>query len=410
MASRRSFAEGALAQGLPSAANFAAALWLVGRGGLAEFGLYSFLFTLSMLVVAVQRPLVSLPMGVFARSRTVDHYADFFTFHLVALVAGAAVAALVGAALHAPVAAFVAHTAAQQCREFVKSWLFSTHERGRAMRVELAATAAFLAAMAAFDAAGALTASSVLFAGAAGAATFAVPWVSGRRDLESRRRRRFRWRRYRGIWRHAKWSVAGAFANEVATRSYTYIVAAFGAFELLGLINFVRQLYAPIQLLGSAWSQISLPVQREHYLAGRAGAACRLRARAQVGFVVATLGWGAVLGLGSPLMHGWKAELDSPLLPALLMLWCLYYLVDGQVTLYVVEFHLRRRFRYLFGTGLACAVAMLALAVPIVRWADPTWLVGATAVLNLALLAAYASELSRLDASVSRISPATGVA
>lgn len=413
MASPRSFVDGALAQGLPSLANFAAALWLVGRGGLAEFGVYSFLFTLSALVSAVQRPLVSLPMSVFAaRSRTVDHYADFFTFHAVALVVGGLVATLAGLALDAPVAAFAAYVVAQQCREFVKSYLFSTHDRRRAMWTELVAAAAFVGTMGAFDVAGRLDAAGVLWAGAAGAATFFVPWARCRADLERRRRRRFRWRRYPGIWRFAKWSVAGALANEVGTRSYNYIVAASGAFELLGLINFVRQLYSPVQLLSSAWSQISLPVQREHYLAARHAAARRLRVTAQAGFAVVTLGWAAALALGMPLLHRWKPELDSPLMPALLVSWCLYYLVDGQLVLHVVEFHLRKRFRYLFTTGFACAVAMLAVAAPIVVWSDPEWLVAATVVLNVALLAAYVRELARLDATGDPVSPAdtrTGV-
>ena len=392
----RSVLEGGLAQGLPSLLNFIVALWLISRGSLEEFGVYSFLFAVSALISGVQRPLVSLPMSVFAtRSHVADHYADFFTFHLVALAAGLLVAALVGVALHAPEVAFVLYAVSQQCREFVKTYLFSVQERRAAMHVEVIASVVFLALMGSFHLAGDVSVSSALLVGAGSASTFVWPWLRIRRRLERQRRRRFRWKRYLYIWRFAKWSVAGALANEVTTRSYNYLVAWFAGFELLGLINFVRQLYAPVQLLSNAWSQISLPVQREHYVSERPEAARRMHMLASAGFVAVTLGWTAALYLATPLMQRWKSDLDTPLLPVLLALWCVYYLIDCQLILYLVEFHLRRRFRFLFNTGFACAVATLAISVPVVLWLPETWLVGVASMLNAALLLVYFTTLRR---------------
>ncbi len=77
---QRSFVAGALAQGLPSLTNFLAAMWLIKQTSFASFGFYSLLFAISAFITGLQRPLVSLPMSVFAtRRHLADHYADFFT-------------------------------------------------------------------------------------------------------------------------------------------------------------------------------------------------------------------------------------------------------------------------------------------------------------------------------------------
>ena len=50
-------------------------------------------------------------------------------------------------------------------------------------------------------------------------------------------------------------------------------------------------------------------------------------------------------------MQSWKSDLSTPLLPVLLALWCIYYLVDSQIILYSIGFHLRRQFYYLLKSG-----------------------------------------------------------
>ena len=394
MNKQRSFVAGALAQGLPSLSNFLAAMWLVKQTSFESFGFYSLLFAISGLITALQRPLVSLPMSVFATRRyPADHYADFYTFHLVTLVLGAIVSLSIALLLQAPVLAFVAYVLTQQFREFVKTYLFSVHNRGAAMRYELVASLIFMSMIVVFQLYFQVDVATTLLSAAAGAAVFIVPWIRCRTALLARRRRRFRWKRYLYIWRDVRWSVAGALANEATTRSYNYIVALLGGFELLGLINFVRQLYAPIQLTSNAWSQISLPVQREHYVQNRAASARQLRLRARVGFLVITLIWSLTLYLAIPMMQSWKSELSTPLLPILLALWCIYYIVDSQIILYSIEFHLRRQFHYLFKTGAVCAVLMLLLSVPVMLWLSEPWLVGVAALLNAGLLAVYFGKL-----------------
>lgn len=394
MKHQRSFVAGALAQGLPSLTNFLAAMWLVKQTGFVSFGFYSLLFAVSALITGLQRPLVSLPMSVFAtRRHVVDHYADFYTFHLVTLFLGAVVSLTVAVVLRAPMLAFVAYVLTQQLREFVKTYQFSVHDRSAAMRYELLASAIFLSMLTMFQLNHQVDVATTLLSGAAGSVVFLWPWVRTRAALQAKRRRRFRWKRYLYIWRDVRWSVAGALANEATTRSYNYIVAILGGFELLGLINFVRQLYAPIQLASNAWSQISLPVQREHYVQNRAASARKLRLTARFGFLVITLVWSLALYLAIPLMQSWKGELSTPLLPVLLALWCVYYLVDSQIILYSIEFHLRRQFLYLFKTGAVCAVLMLLLSVPVVLWLSEPWLVAVAALLNAGLLAVYFGKL-----------------
>lgn len=397
---QRSYVAGALAQGLPSITNFLAAMWLIKQTSFQSFGFYSLLFAISTLITALQRPLVSLPMTVFATRRHVaDHYADFFTFHLVTLVLGAIVSLSIAVVLNAPIPAFVAYVLTQQLREFVKTYQFSVQDRSAAMRYELVASVVFIAMLSAFQLNHRVDVATTLLSGAAGALVFLLPWIRSRAVLVAERRRRFRWRRYLYIWRDVRWSVAGALANEATTRSYNYIVAILGGFELLGMINFVRQLYAPIQLTSNAWSQISLPVQREHYVQNRAASARLLRLRARFGFLIITLSWALLLYLAIPLMQSWKSELNTPLLPVLLALWCVYYLVDSQIILYSVEFHLRRQFQYLFKTGAVCAVLMLLLSVPVMLWLSEPWLVAVAALLNAGLLVVYSGKLVNEEAA-----------
>ncbi|ASJ70992.1 hypothetical protein [Granulosicoccus antarcticus] len=399
MNQHRSFVAGALAQGLPSLTNFMAAMWLIKQTSFISFGFYSLLFAISGLIVALQRPLVSLPMSVFATRRHVaDHYADFYTFHLVTLVLGVVVSLIIAFIMKAPTLAFVAYVFTQQLREFVKTYQFSVHDRSAAMRYELAASLIFFSVFAWFQLYHRVDVASTLLSSAAGAAVFLLPWIRSRAALQKKRRRRFRWKRYLYIWRDVRWSVAGALANEATTRSYNYIVAILGGFELLGLINFVRQLYAPIQLISNAWSQISLPVQREHYVHNRAASARKLRLMARLGFLIITLGWSLALYLAMPLMQSWKSELDTPLLPVLLVLWCAYYIVDSQVILYSVEFHLRRQFHYLFKTGAICAVLTLLLSIPVVLWLSEPWLVAVSTLLNAGLLVIYFANLVHEEA------------
>ncbi len=309
------------------------------------------------------------------------------------LILGAVVSVLIAVILKAPILAFVPYVLTQQVREFVKTYQFSVHDRSAAMRCELAASLIFLFMITMFQFYHRVDVATTLISGAAGAAVFLLPWVRSRAALQAKRRRRFRWKRYLYIWRDVRWSVAGALANEATTRSYNYIVAILGGFELLGLINFVRQLYAPIQLTSNAWSQISLPVQREHYVQNRAASARKLRLIARLGFLVITLAWSLILYLAIPLMQSWKSELNTPLLPVLLALWCAYYLVDSQIILYSIEFHLRRQFLYLFKTGAVCAVLTLLFSVPVMLWLSEPWLVAVAALLNTGLLAFYFGKL-----------------
>lgn len=402
----RSFIDGALAQGLPSAMNFIAAIWLVWQGSVAEFGTYSLLFAVSGLISAVQRPLVSLPMNVFAaRSHTADHYADFFRFHRVSLLVGSLAAVAFAAAISAPVLAFGFFALAQLFREFVKSYLYCVHARREAMLAEVIASVVFLAVMSGAHISGRMSVSAVLLATALGAMVFAVIWLRIRRDVESRRRRRFRWKRYRFIWRYARWSVAGVATNEVTTRSYNYIVAVFAGYELLGLINFIRQTFSPIQLLSASWSQICLPVMREYYAARATARTLQVRRYAQIGFLAVTIAWALVLAVGLPWLQKLQPDLNSPLVPLLLVLWCLYFLLDGQIMLYRVELTVQKAFRYLFVTELVCAVAVVLLSLPTVYWLSEVWLVALTCVLNFGLLVVYALRFRQTPSAASAASP-----
>ena len=177
--------------------------------------------------------------------------------------------------------------------------------------------------------------------------------------------------------------------NELTTRSYNYIVAVFAGYEVLGLINFIRQTFSPIQLLSSSWSQISLPVMREYYAARQLAQTQRVRGWAQLGFLVVKIGWALVLYLGLPWLQRLQPELQSVLVPLLLVLWCAYFLIDGQMMLYRVELTVQRAFRYLFMSELACAICVVVLSLPTVYWVSEVWLVALTCVLNCALLAVY---------------------
>ncbi len=390
-AKARSFLEGALAQGLPSAMNFIAAIWLVWQGSVAEFGTYSLLFAVAGLIAAVQRPLVSLPMNVFAtRSHTADHYADFFHFHGISVVVGTLAALAFAAAIGAPVLAFGFFACSQLFREFVKSYLFCTHARREAMQAEAIASLAFLLAMGVAHVSGRISVSSVLVSSAIGATVFAALWLQIRDDVENRRRRRFRWKRYRFIWRYSRWSVAGVGTNEITTRSYNYIVAIFAGYELLGLINFIRQTFSPIQLLSSSWSQICLPVMREYYVAKAQPRILKVRRYAQLGFAGVTATWALALYIGFPWLQQLQPDLNSPLVPLLLLLWCLYFLIDGQIMLYRVELTVQKAFRYLFATELVCAACVVVLSLPTVYLLSEEWLVALTCALNLGLLVVYA--------------------
>jgi O-antigen/teichoic acid export membrane protein len=283
----------------------------------------------------------------------------------------------------------------QQGREFIKTYLFSVQQRQLAMWVELTASLLFLAFMVFLHLNAGIGVAGVLLAGAIGASSYFYLWIKIKRELDQQRRRRFRLMRYRVIWRQAKWSLAGAVANEVTTRSYNYLIAWFGGFELLGLINFIRQLFSPIQLLSNAWSQISLPVQRDHYVANRIQDAQRLRAMAQTGFAAVTVAWALILYISAPYLQEMKSELHSPLVPLLLLLWCIYYLIDCQLVLFRIEFHVKKLFRYLFEVEFISAIIIIALSVPMVRWLPETWLVGLAATVNGCVLLSYIRKFRR---------------
>ncbi len=92
-------------------------------------------------------------------------------------------------------------------------------------------------------------------------------------------------------------------------------------------------------------------MRRKHYVQKRAASARQIRLSVRLGFLIIALAWSLMLNLANPLMQSWKSDLSTPLLPVLLALWCIYYLVDSQIILYSIGFHLRRQFYYLLKSG-----------------------------------------------------------
>jgi O-antigen/teichoic acid export membrane protein len=383
-----------LSQGLPSLLTFVSALWLLWQTSLAEFGLYSLLFAITRLIIAVQAPLITMPMNVLAKQRfSIDHYADFFNFHTVALGAGL-VSSLLIATLFFPDdlqarSAFMLFVLAQLTREFIKSYFFSTHNVESALKLESYTAAVFLLALIIGHFTFPASLKTVLFAGAIAGLVPALYWALSHHYLNQHRRRRFKWKRYLFVWKISKWSLAGAISNEIVARSYNYLVALFGGYELLGIINFSRQLFAPLQLLSNSWMQIGIPLMREHYSNSNVSGILGLRKSSQLVLAACSAAWTATIWLALPWISAIVPDGDLSLMGQLTILWGFYYLVEFQLIIYRIEIQVLLWFRWLFLTELVIAALTIVFTPLVLKLGEPSQLIALGFLLNLFLWTVY---------------------
>jgi O-antigen/teichoic acid export membrane protein len=290
-------------QGLTALLSLFVALWLIRRGGPEEFGAYVFWASASFVVSTFAASLTSVHLhklrpAPLAGRRNVERAllaANILLAGLAAILT-LGVLPLLGAPLGLWGAALL--VPGTLIGIYARTLATSRARLEPALGISLVVALAVVGGLGAGAALGvATTANQVLVLtglaqGGAGA------WVLAR--LSAGMRPDWAGRRWRALLRRSVWPLAGGMANEVATRLYVFLVAAWAGTAAMSALAAAQTLLRPATLVAGAWGGAARSaLARLRHAEDHAGFA-RLVALGAIGPALVTLLLGAGLALFWP--------------------------------------------------------------------------------------------------------------
>ncbi|MBT9292235.1 hypothetical protein [Prosthecodimorpha staleyi] len=396
---RRAMVYSILDQAVLSAFNLGLSLLLVATVAPAEFGRFSYVLAILLILGSVHNALVATPIGVSLPGQGTATRADVLSVLLgadhrlrVALMPVAAILLAFAGTDAAYLGPALALCFFSLWRETQRGVAFALSEAGRALVIDLVAVS--VSALAAGLLWRMMPPVPALLSGmaAGSAAAVAVAHATGPFGRLGFRRERAAdvgfgadsrsggWRRYGRFWHEARWSLLGAVTTEAQFRGYVFAVQALRGAETLGAIQAGRALMGPLPLLASAWSRVARPEMTRALVERRDADALRTVILGTGGVLFLSLGYLAALALAWPWIEPRLFGGRYPGIGVLTAAWGLTTLIGTGHICLGTYLQAARCFRPLafvsVGGAAASAVALagLATAVPTV------YAVGAVAV------------------------------
>ncbi|TWG49333.1 lipopolysaccharide biosynthesis protein [Aminobacter sp. J44] len=194
--------------------------------------------------------------------------------------------------------------------------------------------------------------------------------------------------RYRQTFPGAGWSLLNSATNEAQTRAHVLVIQLVRGADQVGLIEAGRILWAPLQLMGSAWQRVAQPRIAGLVEAGDLATA-RWLTLAGIGLMVAATAFcgGAIAALW-PLIERHLFAKFSDIGPLVAGWGFVSLLVLSNWSL-VVFLNATRRFRLIAMVGIAAATATTGLLAALAFDVDLVIALVAMAVVQLAMLTAF---------------------
>lgn len=194
--------------------------------------------------------------------------------------------------------------------------------------------------------------------------------------------------RYRQTFPGAGWSLLNSATNEAQTRAHVLVIQLVRGADQVGLIEAGRILWAPLQLMGSAWQRVAQPRIAGLVEAGDLATA-RWLTLAGIGLMVAATAFcgGAIAALW-PLIERHLFAKFSDIGPLVAGWGFVSLLVLSNWSL-VVFLNATRRFRLIAMVGIAAATATTGLLATLAFDVDLVIALVAMAVVQLAMLTAF---------------------
>ena len=194
--------------------------------------------------------------------------------------------------------------------------------------------------------------------------------------------------RYHQTFPGAGWSLLNSATNEAQTRAHVLVIQLLRGADQVGLIEAGRILWAPLQLMGSAWQRVAQPRIAGLVEAGDLATA-RWLTLAGIGLMVAATAFcgGAIAALW-PLIERHLFAKFSDIGPLVAGWGFVSLLVLSNWSL-VVFLNATRRFRLIAMVGIAAATATTGLLATLAFDVDLVIALVAMAVVQLAMLTAF---------------------
>lgn len=204
-------------------------------------------------------------------------------------------------------------------------------------------------------------------------------------------------RRWRALLRRSLWPLAGGMANEVATRLYVFLVAAWGGTAAMAALAAAQTLLRPATLLAGAWGGAARSaLARLGHAEDHAGFA-RLVTLGAIGPALVTL----LLGGGLALFWPWVSQIAyggryAELAPVVL-LWTVTMAISCFVFVFGVALQALGRLDAAARSDIAAA-GVIAASMPVALWLLPP--PGALLAMILGGLVQVAIQLRALKAAL----------
>ncbi len=355
-------------QGLTALLSLCVALWLIRRGGPEDFGAYVFWASAALVVSTFAGSLTSVhlhplrPAPLQGR-RNVERALLAATILLTGLAAALTLLALPllgpplglwGAALLVP---------GTLLGIYARTLATSRGVLGLAMTISLAVALVVVAGMGLGALLGWPASANQVLVLAGLAQGIAGAWVLAR--LSAGLRPDWSGRRWRVLLRHSGWPLAGGMANEVSTRLYVFLVAAWGGTAAMAALAAAQTLLRPATLLAGAWAGAARSALAPQSHAGDLAGFARLVRLGALGPALATLLLGCGLALFWPQVSALAYGGRYADLAGVVLLWTLTMAISCFVFVFGVALQAMGRLRDAARSDLAAAV-VIAISMPVV--------------------------------------------
>ncbi|HRO49084.1 MAG TPA: hypothetical protein PLW75_02990 [Hyphomicrobium sp.] len=370
---RRAMTLSLIDQALLSAFNLGLSVLLIRFASPAEFGLFSYVVAVLMILSSVHNALVATPISVSIPGRPTETKKKVLSVLLRVdhLLRGAllAAAALLVVLVSTDVAFLAA--AASACffwlwRETHRGIAFADGDAARALRIDTVAVLVSIAAVAALWRVFPPTLSAL--SGIAIGNALAVLLQGTRHHLRPIAQAIAD---YGVFWREARWSLFGAATTEAQFRGYVFAVQSFRGADALGHVQAGRTLMGPLPLLASAWARVARPAMNHALTERRTGDAHRTLWRGTLGVLGLSVVYLAALYLAWPLVETHLYQGRYPDIGIITIAWGIATFFSVSHICLGTYLQAARRFRPLAFVSLAAAACsgtallVLATSVPV---------------------------------------------
>lgn len=386
---RRAIALSIIDQALLSAFSLGLSLLLIARVSPSEFGAFSYVLAVLIILSSLRNALVAAPLGVSVPGRPAREQEETLAI-LLKVDHALRIALLPVAALMIAVAnTDPLHLLSALALCFV--WLWRETQRDLAFTLRLAERALMLDAVSVGTSIVAililwrvLPPVPAVLAGLAAGNALGIALAGQRHALLPFAEALAGYRRF---WHDGRWGLFGTVTTEAQYRGYVFAVQGFRGADALGAVQAGRALMGPLPLLASAWARVARPEMTIALVENRVADARRTLLLGVAGVLVLSLLYLLVLYFAWALVETHLFKGRYPEIAMLTLVWGLTTLISTSDVCFSAYLQAARQFRPLAFASLAAALVSGSALLVIATTGPVTYTVGAVALGEIVSLA-----------------------